>query len=56
MQLRFQFMEVENRITESGPQLTTAERRVAEIVLTNPELVAFGTVAELAEAERRCQE
>ena len=43
-------MEVENRITESGPQLTTAERRVAEVVLSNPELVAFGTVAELAQA------
>ncbi len=43
-------MEVANRITETGPQLTTAERRVAEVVLASPELVAFGTVAELAEA------
>ena len=43
-------MEVAGRITEAGPALTTAERRVAEIVLTRPELVAFGTVAELAEA------
>lgn len=43
-------MEVEARITEAGSALTTAERRVAEIVLTRPELVAFGTVAELAEA------
>ena len=50
MQLRCLPMEVENRITESGPQLTTAERRVAEVVLSNPELVAFGTVAELAQA------
>ena len=50
MQLRCHPMEVENRITESGPQLTTAERRVAEVVLSNPELVAFGTVAELAQA------
>jgi len=43
-------MEVEARITEAGTSLTTAERRVAEVVLGRPELVAFGTVAELAEA------
>ena len=43
-------MQVAGRITESGPHLTTAERRVAEVVLSSPELVAFGTVAELAEA------
>lgn len=45
-------MEVEGRITEAGSSLTTAERRVAEIVLSRPELVAFGTVAELAEAAK----
>lgn len=43
-------MEVAARITQVGPQLTAAERRVAEIVLDRPELVAFGTVAELAGA------
>ena len=43
-------MEVAERITEVGAQLTTAERRVAEVVLERPELVAFGTVAELADA------
>lgn len=43
-------MEVEGRITGAGSTLTAAERRVAEIVLARPELVAFGTVAELAEA------
>ena len=43
-------MEVAGRIKDVGTQLTTAERRVAEIVLDRPELVAFGTVAELAEA------
>ena len=43
-------MEVAARITEVGALLTTAERRVAEVVLERPELVAFGTVAELAEA------
>ena len=45
-------MDVEGRITEAGGSLTTAERRVAEVVLTRPELVAFGTVAELAEAAK----
>jgi len=45
-------MEVEARITEAGTSLTTAERRVAEVVLGRPELVAFGTVAELAEAAK----
>lgn len=42
-------MEVEERIGRSGGQLTPAERRVAEVVLERPQLVAFGTVAELAE-------
>ena len=45
-------MKVTERITETGPKLTPAERRVAEVVLTSPELVAFGTVAELAEASK----
>ena len=45
-------MEVAERITDTGPQLTPAERRVAEVVLRQPELVAFGTVAELAEASQ----
>ncbi|HRE03696.1 MAG TPA: MurR/RpiR family transcriptional regulator [Ilumatobacteraceae bacterium] len=45
-------MDVEGRITEAGAALTTAERRVAEVVLSRPELVAFGTVAELAEAAK----
>lgn len=31
-----------------GPLLTRAERRIAEVVLQRPQLVAFGTVAELA--------
>ena len=41
-------MEVTDRITTAGPQLTTAERRVAQVVLERPQLVAFGTVADLA--------
>ncbi|CAB4895419.1 unannotated protein [freshwater metagenome] len=45
-------MQVAGRITEAGGQLTTAERRVAEVVLSSPEVVAFGTVAELAAAAK----
>jgi DNA-binding MurR/RpiR family transcriptional regulator len=43
-------VEAANRIGEMGASLTKAERRVAEIVLQQPQLVAFGTVADLASA------
>ena len=43
-------MEVEERIGRANTSLTPAERRVAEVVLEQPQLVAFGTVAELAVA------
>ncbi len=43
-------MEVEGRVREAGKRLTTAERRVAQVVLERPQLVGFGTVADLAEA------
>jgi DNA-binding MurR/RpiR family transcriptional regulator len=43
-------MEVEERVRDAGAQLTTAERRVAQVVLERPQLVGFGTVADLAEA------
>jgi DNA-binding MurR/RpiR family transcriptional regulator len=43
-------MDVGGRITEVADTLTKAERRVAEVVLAQPELVAFGTVADLASA------
>jgi DNA-binding MurR/RpiR family transcriptional regulator len=43
-------VEVEDRIARTSATLTPAERRVAEVVLERPQLVAFGTVAELAEA------
>jgi len=43
-------VRVAERIGEQGSSLTTAERRVAEVVLARPQLVAFGTVAELAAA------
>lgn len=41
-------MEVAERIQGHGPSLTAAERRVAEVLLTRPQLVGFGTVADLA--------
>ena len=43
-------MEVEERVRNAGTQLTAAERRVAHVVLERPQLVGFGTVADLAEA------
>lgn len=43
-------VEVEERIGRASATLTPAERRVAEVVLERPQVVAFGTVAELAEA------
>ena len=43
-------MEVEQRVRDAGAQLTAAERRVAQVVLERPQLVGFGTVADLAEA------
>ncbi len=43
-------VEVAERIGRANTSLTPAERRVAEVVLEQPQLVAFGTVADLAEA------
>lgn len=43
-------MDVSQRIGDAAANLTRSERRVAEIVIASPQLVAFGTVAELAEA------
>ncbi len=43
-------VESADRIGKLGASLTKAERRVAEVVLERPQLVAFGTVAELAAA------
>jgi DNA-binding MurR/RpiR family transcriptional regulator len=40
---------VADRIGKTSTSLTNAERRVAEVILANPQLVAFGTVADLAE-------
>ena len=41
---------MEERVRDAGTQLTAAERRVAQVVLERPQLVGFGTVADLAEA------
>jgi DNA-binding MurR/RpiR family transcriptional regulator len=43
-------MDVSQRIGDAAANLTRSERRVAEIVIASPQLVAFGTVAELADA------
>lgn len=43
-------VDVAERIGKASTTLTPAERRVAEVVLERPQLVAFGTVADLAEA------
>ena len=43
-------VESAQRIGKLGASLTNAERRVAEVVLQQPSLVAFGTVADLAAA------
>ena len=41
--------DVASRIEERREVLSPAERRVAEVVLRDPEAVAFGTVARIAE-------
>lgn len=49
-EVRCYLVEVAERIGRANTSLTPAERRVAEVILERPQLVAFGTVAELAEA------
>ena len=43
-------MEVEQRLLERAGRLTPSERRIAETILAGPQVVAFGTVADLAAA------
>ena len=43
-------MDLEQRLSERAGQLTPTERRIADVVLTRPQVVAFGTVAEVADA------
>ncbi len=42
-------MTIAELIADAAPRLTTAERRVADVVAADPHAVAFGTVAELAQ-------
>jgi DNA-binding MurR/RpiR family transcriptional regulator len=43
-------MDVEQRLLDRADALTLTERRIAEVVLTTPQVVGFGTVADLAGA------
>jgi len=43
-------MDVEQRVRHRAGDLTPTERRIADVVLARPQVVAFGTVAEVAEA------
>jgi DNA-binding MurR/RpiR family transcriptional regulator len=43
-------MDVEERLRERAAALTPSERRIGETVLASPDLVAFGTVADVAAA------
>ncbi len=45
-------MDLERRLGERADSLTPSERRIGETILANPQLVAFGTVADVAEAAR----
>lgn len=45
-------MEVERRLAERATALTPSERRIGETILADAQLVAFGTVADVAEASR----
>lgn len=43
-------MTVAGRLQATGDALTVTERRIADVVLATPQVVAFGTVAEVASA------
>jgi DNA-binding MurR/RpiR family transcriptional regulator len=43
-------VSVADQIREHGERLTPAERRIAAVLLETPQIVGFGTVADLAEA------
>jgi DNA-binding MurR/RpiR family transcriptional regulator len=45
-------MDLEQRLRERADLLTPSERRIGETILANSQLVAFGTVADVAEAAR----
>lgn len=43
-------MDLERRLRERSSELTPSERRIGETILERPDLVAFGTVADVADA------
>jgi DNA-binding MurR/RpiR family transcriptional regulator len=43
-------MDVEQRLHERAGDLTPSQRRIGEVVLASPQIVAFGTVADVARA------
>ena len=45
-------MDLERRLRDRSDELTPSERRIGETILDRPDLVAFGTVADVAEAAR----
>jgi DNA-binding MurR/RpiR family transcriptional regulator len=45
-------MDLERRLRDRSGELTPSERRIGETILDRPDLVAFGTVADVAEAAR----
>ncbi|HSL74223.1 MAG TPA: MurR/RpiR family transcriptional regulator [Ilumatobacteraceae bacterium] len=45
-------MDLERRLRARATTLTPSERRIGETILARPELVAFGTVADVAEEAR----
>ena len=45
-------MALAERISDAAPDLTPSERRVADVVLADPQAVAFGTVARVAQRAR----
>ena len=45
-------MDLERRLAERAATLTPSERRIGETILADPNLVAFGTVADVARAAR----
>ena len=45
-------MDLERRLAERAATLTPSERRIGETILSDPNLVAFGTVADVARAAR----
>jgi DNA-binding MurR/RpiR family transcriptional regulator len=52
MLIRSGILSIQERIASVGERLTPTERRIAEAVVADPTLLAFGTVSDLAERVR----